>query len=437
MLPKKLGRFMVGEDVIRMSLRELRRLKVAHDILDRRMTQRMASSTLSLSERHVRRLVKLVREFGDGGIVHRGRGRPSNRRFPEKIKERVLSVYGKKYGDFGPTLAAEKLVAMEGIRVSRETVRQWLVAAGLWEKRRRKRGHRQWRERKGCFGEMVQMDGSHHAWLEDRGPELVLMGYIDDATNTVYGRFYDYEGTMPAMDSFKGYVRKYGLPLSVYLDKHTTYKSQRKLTAEEELEGVCEPMSQFERALDELGVKVIHAHSPQAKGRIERLFGVFQDRLVKEMRLRGIKTKAEANAFLQEYLPTFNQRFRVTPANQSDVHIRPERYFNLERSLCLKTNRTVRNDNTVAHDKKLYQIKEKVISRKVIVEERLNGSLHVISRSGVNLKYREITERPQKATPPERPGHPPKPTLPSKDHPWKRSPLKVVMRKKMYTQLTK
>ena len=142
------------------------------------------------------------------------------------------------------------------------------------------------------------MDGSHHAWLEDRGPELVLMGYIDDATNRVYGRFYDYEGTMPALDSFKRYVRRYGLPMSVYLDKHTTYKSPRKLTVEEELSGVCKPLSQFERALGELGVEVIHAHSPQAKGRIERLFGTLQDRLVKEMRLRGIKTREEANAFL-------------------------------------------------------------------------------------------------------------------------------------------
>jgi hypothetical protein len=245
---------------------------------------------------------------------------------------------------------------------------------------------------------MVQIDGSHHAWLEERGPELVLMGYIDDATNTVYGRFYDYEGTMPAMDSFKEYVRKYGLPLRAYFDRHTTYKSNRKLTVEEELDGFSQPMSQFERALDELGVKVIHAHSPQAKGRIERLFGVLQDRLVKEMRLRGIKTREEANAFLREYLPTYNRRFRVVPANKTDVHIKPERQFNLDRYLCVKTNRTVRNDNTVAHNKKLYQIKEKVIYRKVIVEERLNGSIH-ISRGGVSLKYREITQRPKKATP--------------------------------------
>ena len=325
---------------------------------------------------------------------------------------------------------------LDGLKVSRETLRQWLLASGLWELRRKRRGHRQWRLRKECFGEMVQMDGSHHAWLEERGPELVLMGYIDDATGNVYGRFYDYEGTMPAMDSFKRYVRRYGLPVNVYLDKHSTYKSQRKLTVEEELAGLGEPMSQFERALDELGVEVIHAHSPQAKGRIERLFGTLQDRLVKEMRLRSITTREEANAFLREYLPTYNQRFRVTPANKADVHIRPKRGFNLDRYLCLKSHRTVKNDNTVAHDRKLYQIKEKVMSRKVIVEERLNGSVHISCR-GVSLKYREITERPPKANPPQPPRKAKRPTPPSNNHPWRRSPLKAVIRKRMYNEITK
>ena len=428
---------MAGEDIIGMSVRELRRLKVLHQALDRRITQKTAASMLDLSERQIRRLVKSVRECGDGGIVHRGRGRPSNRRFPKQLKARVLHLCRKKYRDFGSTLASEKLLELEGTKVNRETLRQWRLAAGLWEKKCKKSQHRQWRARKECFGEMVQMDGSHHPWLEGRGRELVLMGYIDDATGNVYGRFYDYEGTMPAMDSFKGYVRKYGLPLRVYLDKHTTYKSGRKLTVEEELDGLSQPMSQFERALDELGVKVTHAHSPQAKGRIERLFGTLQDRLVKEMRLRGIKTREEANLFLREYLPTFNRRFRVTPVNKANVHVKPERGFNLDRYLCIKTNRTVRNDNTVAHNRKLYQIKEKVMSRKVIVEERLNGSLHISSK-GVSLKYREITERPQKATLSERPRTSGKPSIPPRDHPWRRSPnLKSIVRKKIYAQLTK
>jgi len=414
----------------------LKRLHIVHKAIDREITQRTAASMLDLSERQFRRLVKSVRESGDVGIVHGGRGQPSNRGFREELRQRVLCFCRQKYGDFGPTLASEKLSEVDGIEVNRETLRQWLLASGLREKKRKTRQHRQWRVRKACFGEMVQMDGSHHAWLEERGPELVLMGYIDDATNNVYARFYDYEGTIPAMDSFKGYVRKYGLPLRVYLDKHMTYKSGRKLTVEEELDGLSQPMSQFERALDELGVKVIHAHSPQAKGRIERLFGTLQDRLVKEMRLRSIATREEANAFLREYLPTYNRRFRVTPANKTNVHVRPEPYFNLDRCLCLKTNRTVRNDNTVAHNRKLYQIKEKALSRKVIVEERLNGSLHISSK-GVSLKHREITERPPKAYPPQPPRKAKRPTPPSNNHPWRRSPLKTVIRKRMYNEVTK
>ena len=238
---------------------------------------------------------------------------------------------------------------------------------------------------------------------------------------------------MPAMDSFKRYVRRYGLPMSVYLDKHTTYKSPWKLTVAEELSGVCKPLSQFERALGELGVEVIHAHSPQAKGRIERLFGTLQDRLVKEMRLRGIKTRDEANAFLREYLPAYNRRFGVRPTNPTDVHVRPEPYFNLDRYLCLKTDRIVRNDNTVAHNRKLYQLLDRVRSRKVIVEERIDGSLH-ISGGGESLKSREITARPQKTISPEPPRTPKKTTPPASDHPWRRSPLKTVIRKQMYTQ---
>jgi len=236
------------------------------------------------------------------------------------------------------------------------------------------------------------------------------MGYIDDATNNVFARFYDYEGTYPAMDSFKRYVKKYGLPMSAYMDKHTTYKSTKKLTLEEELEGRSEPMSQFERALDELGVELIHAHSPQAKGRIERLFGVFQDRLIKEMRLRGIKTKEEANEFLEAYLPVYNRRFRVPAANNTDVHVKLPRRFNLDAYLCVKTERTIRNDNTITYYGKLYQIEERTRRRKVMVEERLDGSLHITSK-GVDLKYSEITEKKENQLPIRKP----KP----KDHPWK------------------
>jgi hypothetical protein len=266
---------------------------------------------------------------------------------------------------------------------------------------------------------MVQMDGSHHDWLEGRGPKLVLMGYVDDATSRVYGRFYDYEGTLPAMDSFKRYVEKYGLPMSVYLDRHTTYKSSRKLTEWDEAEGI-EFLSQFERALKELGVEVIHALSPQAKGRIERLFGVLQDRLVKEMRLRGIKTKEEANAFLEEYLPRYDKRFRVCPANETDAHVKLPRHVDLDRYLCIKTERTLRKDNTIALDGRLYQIEQRG-GKKVVVEERLDGSMLMFS-NGTSLTYKELTERPQKEVIPKTDARKfNRSQKPSKDHPWKKS----------------
>jgi hypothetical protein len=312
----------------------------------------------------------------------------------------------------------EKLMEREGIRISDETLRKWLVEAGIWKKRRKRSPFRRWRPRRECFGELLQMDGSHHDWLEGRGPELVLMGSIDDATNTTYGRFHDYEGTLPAMDSFKRYVKKYGLPMSIYVDGHTTYKSSKKLTEWDEVEGV-KTLSQFERALEELGVEVIHAQSAQAKGRIERLFGVFQDRLVKEMRLRDIATKEQANELLEEYLPRYNERFGVCPANEADVHVPLPRHIDLDRYLCIKRERTVRKDNTIALDGRVYQLEERG-GKKVIAEERLDGSLHIMN-NGAALKYKEITERPRKVVVPKTDMRVyNQPQKPSNDHPWKR-----------------
>lgn len=408
---------MTREGIIEMSMRDLKRLKVVHEALERHITQREAAEIVGLSERQVRRLVKGVREQGDESIVHKARGKRSNRKMPEKVREKVLKLYKSTYRDFGPTLACEKLSELDEITVSRETLRNWLLEAGLWERRRKRRDHRRWRQRKGCFGQMIQMDGSHHDWLEGRGPELVLMGYIDDATNTVFGRFYEYEGTKPAMDSFKRYVRKYGLPQSVYLDRHTTYKSKKKLTIEEELLGQSKPMSQFERALEELGVEVIHAYSPQAKGRVERLFGVLQDRLTKEMRLSGIKTRDEANEFLRTYLPRYNRKFQVKAADEANVHIKLPRGYQLEKYLCLKTIRTVRNDNIISYDGRLFQVENKKRAKKVTVEERLNGSIHIRSNS-VELKFKKISQRPEKKAPEKQPKLRKK-NIPSQDHPWR------------------
>lgn len=267
---------MAGKDIIKMSQEELKRINVIHQAIDKGLTQVEAAGILGLSDRQVRRIIKRVIEEGDRGIVHRSRGKPSHNMIPDKIKTRVLELYEERYAGFGPTLATEKLLEIDKIGLSRETLRNWLKEKGIEYRGRKRKAHRQWRQRRRYFGEMIQMDGSHHDWLESRGPECVLMGYVDDATGNVFARFYPYEGTIPAMDSFKRYIKKYGIPLSIYLDKHTTYKSTKKPSIEDQLKGI-EPLSEVARAFKELGVKIIYAHSPQAKGRIERQFRTFQD----------------------------------------------------------------------------------------------------------------------------------------------------------------
>ncbi len=385
---------MARKDIIMLRQEELKRLHVIQKILEGVLKQVEGAEKLSLSDRQIRRLIKKVRIEGDKGIAHKSRGKPSNRKLPGKIKDRVIEFYREKLKGFGPTLAAEKLSEMEGIQISDETLRLWLIETGDWEKARKVRAHRQWRERKHYLGEMIQIDGSHHDWFEGRGAKCVLMGYIDDATGRVFGRFHEYEGTIPAMDSFKRYIRKYGIPLSVYFDKHTTYKSPAKPTIEDEINGT-EPLSEFERALKELGVEVKHAHSPQAKGRIERLFKTFQDRVVKEMRLKEIGTIEEANKFLQGYLPEYNRRFTVKPKEEDNLHRDVPKGMQLDGILCIKTERVLRNDFTISYNSKLYQVMEKTNARKVMVEERINGTM-AITHNGNRLRFKEITERPQR-----------------------------------------
>jgi hypothetical protein len=408
---------MAEEDMIMVGQRELRRLHVIQKVLERVIKQVEASEILSLSCRQIRRIVKRIKIEGDKGVIHKSRGRPSNRRIPDRIKDKVISLYQTKYKGFGPTLASEKLLERDGMRINDETLRSWLMETGDWKKTRKKKGHRQWRERKHHYGEMVQMDGSHHEWFEDRGPRCVLMGYIDDATGDAFGRFYGYEGTIPAMDSFKRYIQKRGLPMSVYLDKYKTYKSTAKPSIQDELNDL-EPLSDFERALKELGVEVLHANSPQAKGRIERLFGTLQDRLVKEMRLRGIKTLEEGNQFLEEYLPLYNRRFSVSPKGKDNLHRPLVKGLDLDTILCRRTERALRNDFTVAHNHKLYQIEETIQTSKVMVQDRIDGSIRIYYK-GRALRFKEITERPvrERKEPVVVPKK--KPFTPPPSHPWR------------------
>ena len=408
---------MAGKEIIMLTQKELRRLHVIHKILDRRLKQVDAGEILSLSDRQIRRIVKEVRGQGDEGIRHKSRGRASNRRLSGEIKDMVIKLYREKYNDFGPTLLKEKLLEEEVITISDETLRIWLIESGYWKKKRKGKAHRRWRERKSHFGEMVQMDGSHHDCFEGRVSKCVLMGYIDDATGEAFGRFYEYEGTIPAMESFRRYIERYKIPMSIYLDKHTTYKSTGRPTIEEELNGTG-PLSEFERAMKELGVEVIHAGSPQAKGRIERLFKTFQDRLTKEMRLRSISTIEDGNRFLLEYLPEYNRRFVVRPGKGGDLHREIPDGIDLDRILCIKTERVLRNDFTVAHNRKLYQVEDRVITRKVIVEERLDGGI-AITHKGRCLRFKEITTRPEREKQ-SKPVRLMKRYTPPSDHPWRR-----------------
>jgi hypothetical protein len=385
---------MAGEDMVIMSQGELKRLHVIRKAIDRAITQADAAISVDLCERQIRRIVSRVRQEGDKGIVHRSRDRLSNAAKPGAIKDKTLKLFKDKYSDFGPTLASEKLFERDKIKVNDETLRLWLIEGGIPYKKRRKRPHRQWRERKEHFGQMVQMDGSHHDWFEGRGEPCVLMGYIDDATGRPFARFYTYEGTLPAMDSFKRYIKKHGIPLSVYLDKHTTYKSNGKPSLEDELNDTV-PLSQFERALKELSVEVIHANSPQAKGRVERIFNTFQDRLVKEMRLEKISSIEEANAFLGQYLAGYARRFSKEPAKDSDLHRPCPEGIDLDRILCIKTEHTLRNDFTVAHNRRLYQVLDNIRVQRVIVEEYINGSMKIWYKDTA-LKFKAISVRPEK-----------------------------------------
>jgi transposase len=409
---------MVREDRVIMSVKELRRVHVIRQTMEKKLTQVQAGTVLGLTPRHIRRLIERMEQAGDQGLAHRGRGRSSNRRIPDKVKRTVLTLYEQRYGDFGPTLAAEKLAERHGIPISDETLRRWLRAAGIDHFARRKRPHRTWRERKPHVGELVQLDGSHHDWFEGRGPRCVLMAYIDDASSRVYARFYAYEGTIPAMESFHRYIRQYGIPLALYADKHTTYHSPAPPTLDEQLAGV-EPLSQFGRALGELGVKLIPAHSPQAKGRVERLFHTFQDRVIKEMRLAAVATLEAANQFLEGYLPIYNQRFTVPPAQVADLHRPRPASHALDRSLCLKTPRGLRRDWTVAHHGHLYQVRTNVRATHVLVEERVDGTMR-ITHQGRPLAFHAITARPVKVLEAKTVYPPRRPVTPRPDHPWRR-----------------
>jgi DNA-binding Lrp family transcriptional regulator len=291
-------------EMLMLSGKDRDRLKVLHEAEKGHLTQKQAGAVLRLSERWVRKLLARLRREGDGGILHRLRGRTSKRRLPEGLRQKMVRLVKREYGDFGPTLAAEYLAERHGIQVSKETLRQVLIAAGVWKrKRRRVEEVHVWRARRACWGELVQWDTSEHDWLEGRGPKLYLLAMIDDATSRALARFAAQDTTQENFRLLASYLERWGRPLQFYTDKDSMFTLNRA-PEEAEDEAWPEVLTQVGRALRELGIGWLPAHSPQAKGRVERFFGTAQDRLVKGLRKAGVRTLEEANRYLErEYLP--------------------------------------------------------------------------------------------------------------------------------------
>lgn len=403
-----------------MSVKERNRLGVMKQVKAKLLSVVAAGALLGLSYRQAKRVWRRYRNKGDEGLVHRGRGRVGNRRKAAKLRERILARYQERYPDFGPTLAAEHLRG-EGLAVDHETLRQWLLAKGWWTIKRRRQKHRQWRERKACFGELVQMDGSHHDWFEGRRERAVLMVMIDDATNRTYAQFSEQETTRAAYDTFEGYVRRHKLPVALYVDRDSIYRAEREPTVAEQLAGQ-KPLTQFGRAMKGLGVGIALANSPQAKGRVERRHGLLQDRLVKELRLARISDLEQANRFLEEqFLPELNRRFWIKPAQEADAHRAVPR--NLAEVLNWEEERVVQRDWTVAWEGRWFQIESGhealcLVGRSVIVRQLRDGTVQLV-REGQKLKSRELAQRPVRARRPKplRTGR--SQTKPEAGHPWR------------------
>jgi hypothetical protein len=364
------------------------RLVALKKVKKKLITQPEAAAELGLSIRQVQRLVEALKERGDQAVVHQLRGKPSNRRIADKIeKEAVKILSAPVYQGFGPTLAAEYLENKHGIAASKETVRQWMMRAQLWRGKKQKvRQVHIWRPRRSRFGELVQWDTSEHDWLEGRGDKLYLIAMIDDATSRLFARFVRHDSTEENMSLLWSYLEKFGRPLAFYTDKASLFQTAEKHKRDEpgvEKDAVEMPPTQIGRALQELGVAWIPAHSPQAKGRVERNFGTAQNRLVKGMRVAEVTTIEQANQYLaDEYLAWWERELTVEPASGDDAHRRLEKSHNLAASLSYVEMRQVRNDYTLRWDGKLYRIEPQGVTpglRKanVRVEARLDRSLAV------------------------------------------------------------
>ncbi len=412
-----------------MSKQELRRVEVLGRVKRGKLKLVEAANLLELSYRQAKRLKKRYEEGGPQALVHGNVGRASNRAKPAEFRKQVLQRVRERYGGepherFGPTLASEQLWQDHELAVAPETLRRWMPAAGLWSRRRKRKAHRARRERKAHFGELIQVDGSHHRWLEGRGAQGCLMNFVDDATGLGLCRFSEQETTWAAADLLTAWVGRYGVPKALYCDWKNVYK--RRATSREELEGI-EPETQFGRMCAKLDIRIIAASSPQAKGRVERHHATHQDRLVKKMRLRGIADYEAANRYLDEsYLAEHNEKFAYEPAAGADFHGRIPKRLDLKWVFCLEAERVVSNDLVVRFENRFLQLEPKRNQglgggARVRLEQARDGDLRVVYKARA-VAWSEIA----KPRPKRRPEAQLQPRValasrkPAAKHPWRR-----------------
>ena len=375
--------------LLTMSERELDRLKIIEDINEHRLSVVQGAALAGLSRRQMTRLVRNFRQSGAAGLISKKRGVPSNRRYTDGFRDYVVELIQRHYCDFGPTFALEKLQTEHGVSLSKETLRKWMIAAGIWKDRktRRKRIY-QPRNRRDCFGELIQVDGSHHWWFEDRGPKCALLVYIDDATGKlVQLRFAGSENAFDYFSATKEYLSRCGKPLAFYSDKHAVFRT----THASDLDATT-GMTQFGRALSELNIDIICANSPQAKGRVERANKTLQDRLVKELRLRGISSIEAANDYAPAFMADYNARFGRLARNPKDMHRPLSPHDRLDGAMCHKFQRTLSGSLTLRYDKVLFileptELAISLIRQRVTVCDYPDGRLE-IQHNGVSLPYR-------------------------------------------------
>lgn len=415
----------MAQKLISMTGKELEKYDVINSLIDKKINGTDASKQLSLTIRQIRRLKKIVKTDGVEGLIHKGRGKESNRKICLETLNSIELLLKEKYYDFGPTFASEKLEEVDGIKIGKETLRGIMTKMGLWKPKPRKNAKERhvWRPRKDNFGEMQQFDGSYHVWFGNE--ESCLLAAIDDATGKItHAKFDINESTVAVFKFWLEYFVKNGLPLSIYLDKFSTYKINHKNATDNK-----ELLTQFQRAMKQVGIRPITAHSSEAKGRVERLFETLQDRLVKELRLAGITTIEEANKFLQEYIPKFNAKFAVVPNRKSDLHkkINETVKNKLPQIFSIQNERVVCNDYTIRFENKYFQldkIQNTTVYKKdrIIVEEHLSGEIKLRIRE-CYLNYTVLPERPKKEIDIKLPAltkQEESSYKPPKDHPWRK-----------------